>query len=163
MNQATPLDGAEDVRRAAVALIGSVRRHLHLYTPHIDPRLFEDVEVIDAIRSQIVQQPRTRFYFILPPAAEWRRDCPGLLRLSERLSSALELRTLAKDEPRERPEFGQAFFIADQAALLLLTDPRRLVGSHDQQGAAKTRELINFFMEIWEKSQPDPELRRLGL
>lgn len=162
-NPAISLNGPEDTQRALLDLVDGIQRSLHLYTPYVEPRLYNDNEVLDAIRAKIVERPRLRFQLLLPPAASWRRSCPRLLHLLERLSSAMELRTLGKNEPRERPEFAQEFMIADQTALLHLADPRRCLGSHDQAAFGKARELLNFFTEIWEKSQPDPELRRLRL
>ncbi|MCP5423453.1 MAG: hypothetical protein H6970_00065 [Gammaproteobacteria bacterium] len=162
-NQPLSLAGPEDARQALLALLEGVRRSLHLYTPYVDPRLYDDAQVLDTLRSRIVSQPRLRFCLLLPPAAEWRRECPRLVNLAERLSSSMELRTPAPDEPRERKEFGQSICLADEAGLLYLLDPRRLVGSFTPQRVAASREMMNFFQGVWEKSQADPELRNLRL
>jgi hypothetical protein len=163
MDNDIALQGFEDTQRALLALLESLRRSLQLYTPHLDARLYNESSVLDAIRTQVIENPRTRFQLIIPPAESWRRACPHFLQLSQRLSSALELRTLAKGEPRERQEFSQSFLIADEHALLLLADPYRLVGSYAPQTSGKTKELLNFFQQIWEKSEPDPELRQLRI
>ena len=157
------LNSLEEVHGAMLALLAATQRSLHLYTPHLDPRLYNDSQVLDTIRAQVSRQPRLRFYLLLPPAARWRSDCPQLLQLAERLTSALSLRTLAPEEARERQEFLQSFAIADQRSLLHQPDPRHFVGSYTASGSGKARELFNFFMEIWEKAAPDPELRRLHL
>jgi hypothetical protein len=165
MNQSPSdtLNGLEDTQCTIILLIKAIHRNLRFYSPNLDPRLFDDGEVLEAIRAKVIERPRTRFYLILPPAGDWRRACPHLLQLIERLSSALEARTLPPEEPRERPEFGQSFFIADDAKLVFLADPRRFIGSYEPYSSAKSKELLNFFQEIWEKSQPDLELRRLRL
>ena len=159
----TLLNGLEEIHGALLALLAATRRSIHLYTPELESRLYNDPRILDAIRLQISRQPRLRFYLLLPPAARWRSTCPRLLQLAERLTSALSLRTLPADEPHERPEFLQAFVIADQRSLLHQPEPRHFVGSYTTQGSGKARELLNFFTEIWEKAAPDPELRRLHL
>jgi len=159
----TLLNGLEEVHGALLALLAETRRSIHLYTPELEPRLYNDPQVLDAIRLQISRQPRLQLYLLLPPAARWRSACPRLLQLAERLPSALSLRTLPADESRERPEFLQAFVIADQRSLLHQPEPRHFVGSYTAPGSGKARELLNFFMEIWEKAAFDPELRRLHL
>jgi hypothetical protein len=159
----TLLNGLQDTHRALLALLEAARRSVHLYTPCLDPNLYNDTQVLDSIRARIRQQPRLQFSCLLPEASVWRSTCPRLLQLAERLPSALNLRILPGAEPRERPEFLQGFVIADQAILLHLADPRNLIGSFTEQGTGKARELLNFFMERWEKSVPDPELRRLHL
>jgi hypothetical protein len=162
-NEPLRLDGLEDTRQALLALLEGVRRSLHLYTPHVDPRLYDDAQVLDTIRARIVSQPRLQFCLLLPPAGEWRRQCPRLVNLAERLSSAMELRTPPRDEPMERREFGQTICLADEAGLLHLLDPYRLIGSFTAHRSAAAREMMNFFRALWEKSQTDAELRNLRL
>lgn len=158
-----PLQDLTDSYTALLELLAGMQRGLHLYTPYLDGRLYNDPAVLDALRDRLCAQPRLRCQWIVPPAATWRQDCPGLLRLSERLTTALQLRTLPAEEPRERPQFAQSFIIADRSALLLHADPYRLQGHYVAQAGPAIRPLLDFFTEIWEKSAADPELRRLGI
>jgi len=162
-NEPLVLDGLEDTRQALLALLEGMRRSLHLYTPYVDPRLYDDAQVIDTICTRIVNQPRLQFCLLLPPAAEWQRGCPPLRQVSERLSSAIALRTPPREESLTRPEWGQGLMIADEASLLQLVDPRRLTGSYIAGRSPSAREMMNFFKEIWARSEPDIEMRRLRL
>ena len=157
------LNGLDDSRRALLDLLGGMRRALVWYTPLIRPELYDDPEVIDAIRNRVVSQPKSRLHLVLPPAREWRSDCPRLARLSERLTSALLLRTPNRPEVPDRPELSQAFVIADERALLRFSDPRRLLGSYEPEPGERMKELLELFRLIWERSQPDPDLGRLGI
>ncbi len=158
-----PLAGLEESRRALLELLDGMRRTLHLYTPLMRPELYDDASVLAAIRNRVVSQPKIRFHLLLPPAREWRSDCPGLVRLSERLTTALILRTPDRGETPDRPELGQAFAIADERALLRFSDPRRLIGSYEPQPSERLKELRELFRMLWERAQPDPDLRRLGI
>jgi hypothetical protein len=82
------LDGLDDSRCALLDLLGGLRRALVWYTPLIRPELYDDPDVLHAIRKRVVSQPKLRLHLVLPPAREWRGDCPRLARLSERLTSA---------------------------------------------------------------------------
>ena len=159
----TPLTNLEETRQAMLALLEMTRRSLHLYIPYVEPRLFNDTQILDALRSRVSGQPRLRCHWLLPPPVAWRTTCPQLLDLHERLTSALELRTPPQNEPRERPEFEQTFFIADNRILLHQADPQNFIGSFEFTGSGKLRTLQNFFGELWNKSVSDPELRRLYL
>jgi hypothetical protein len=99
---------------------------------------------------------------LLPPAPHWRRGCPHLAQLTERLS-ALELRMLPAEEPRNRPEFTRGFVIADGSCFIEHTDPRFCTGTCSSQEQAKAKRLQDFFNEFWERSLPDRELRSLGI
>ena len=162
-NFSTALDGLDNSRRAMLDLLGNLRRTLYLYTPWVRPDLYGDAEVLAALRNRITSQPKVRFHWLLPPAREWRSDCPGLVRLGERLTSALLLYTLNREEIPDRPELGQAFAIADERSLLRFSDPRRLIGSYELQPSERMKEMLELFRALWSRSQPDPDLQRLGI
>lgn len=162
-DQSTPLAGLEDSLEATVELLNNTRRSLHFYTPYLEPRLYNHDSVIEALRTRATEQSRLNCFLLLPTASHWRRSCPHLHRLLERLTSSLQVRILPANEPRERPEFGQSFMIADETRLLHYSDPQRLSGNYETRAASKSRILLGFFIEIWAKSTADPELRRLGI
>ena len=158
----TELDGLDSSLDAVVELIGNSRRALQIYTPIIEPRLYGDTRIIDALRTQVITNSRIEIQLLLPPSRQWRRECPALTDLIGRLT-ALELRTLPRNEPRDRAEYSQGFMIADHRILLLHTDPRRLIGRYDTEPGGRVRDLGGFFQELWPKAQSDSELRRLGI
>lgn len=158
-----PLEGLDDGRRALVEMLQNLRRTLYLYTPVVRPELYDDPKVLAAIRDRIVNQPRIRLHWLLPPAREWRSACPRLVQLSERLTTALVLRTPNREESPNRPELGQAFAIADEVSLLRFSDPRRLLGEYDAQPSERMKELLELFQTLWNRAQADPDLRRLGI
>lgn len=157
------LDGLDDSRQALLELLENLRRTLYWYTPLVRPELYDDPEIVDAIRARVVEQPKVRLHLILPPAREWRNDCPRLARLSERLTTALLLRTPNPEEVPARSELSQAFVIADEQALLRFSDPRRLLGRYEPQPSERMKELLELFHAVWNRSQPDPDLRWLGI
>ena len=157
------LDGLDDSRCALLELLDGMRRTLIWYTPLVRSELYNDPDVLAAIRNRIVSQPKIRFHLLLPPARLWRSDCPGLVRLSERLTTALILRTPNREEIPDQSELGQSFAIADEQALLRFSDPRRLLGTYESRPSERMKELLELFRMLWDRAQPDPELRRLGI
>lgn len=156
------LETPQDTVAAAVELIASARRSLCIFCPLLPPVLFNTAEFNDALRHQLLQEPRLQSLMLAPPAKTWRQNCPQLTQLVERLS-ALELRTPPADELADRKESGQIFLIADRKAVMLLTDPRRCIGLFNSAAELEARKLLDFFSPLWEKSQMDTELRRLGI
>ncbi|MGF1529302.1 MAG: hypothetical protein ACFCBW_21350, partial [Candidatus Competibacterales bacterium] len=88
---------------------------------------------------------------------------PHRLPLARRLPPAVGRPTPPPDEPRDRPQYEQAFAIADHRRLVLFTDPRRLQGRLLDREPDQAKPLLGFFDELWERSLPDGELRRLGI
>ena len=156
------LETPQDAVTAAVELIASARRSLCVFCPLLPPVLFNATEFNDILRHQLLQEPRLHSFILAPPAKNWRQACPQLTQLVERLSS-LELRTPPADELTDRKESSQIFLIADKKAVMLLTDPRRCVGLFNAAAELEARKLLDFFNPLWEKSQTDTELRRLGI
>ena len=159
----TALNGLDDSRRALLDMLAGMRRTLCLYTPLVRADLYDDAEILAAIRNRVVGQPRLRLHWVLPPAREWRNASPRLVRLGERLTSSLILHTPIPEERPDWPELSQAFAIADERSLLHFSDPRRLIGSYDPQPGERMKQLLELFRELWSRTQPDPDLQRLGL
>jgi len=158
-----PLDGLDDSRKAFLTLLAGMSRTLNAYVPVVRPELYNDADVLAALRHRVVSQPKVRVQLLLPPAYAWRSACPGLVRLNEQLTTALILRTPNREETPDQPQLGQGFLIADERALLHLSDPRRLLGAYYPEPTGRTRELLNLFRGVWDRAQADPELRRLGI
>ena len=157
------LDGLDDSRRALLDLLGGMRRTVHWYTPLVRSELYNDPDVLAAIRDRVVSQPKVRLHLLLPPARDWRNACPGLVRLGERLTTALNLRTTDRQALPDRPELGQGFAIADERTLLHFSDPRRLLGIYEPRPTERMKELLELFRDVWNRSQADSDLRWLGI
>lgn len=157
------LAGPEAVQRALLDLVGGLWRSLHVHAPALNPQLFDDPRLITALRERATAQPRLKLWLLLPPATEWRRDCPRLAGLVRTLASAVELRRLPAETLRERPEYQQGFCIGNETALLRLPQPMAPAGDYCREGGAAARDLLGFFRDAWEKAEPDPELRSLRL
>jgi len=155
------LEGEEQTLAMLLEQMHAVRRYYHLYTPTLPAPLFNHPEFLGAVRSRVADQPRIRMQFIVPGAKEWRRQCPQFLQLSERLRSAMQLRVLPAEEPRERALFQRLFAVGDRASVLELSDLARFGGGYQHRHQSRARQLLTFFNEVWEKSGPDAELRRL--
>ncbi len=162
-NLLTALDGLDDSRRALLNLLGDMRRSLRWYAPGVRADLYNDAEVLAALRNRVVNQPKLRLQLLLPPAREWRSDCPGLAQLCERLTSALQLRALHRQDLPDQPELGQAFVIADERSLLRWSDPRRLIGVYQPQPSERMKERLELFDRLWSHAPPDADLQHLGL
>ncbi|PIE83336.1 MAG: hypothetical protein CSA09_02380 [Candidatus Contendobacter odensis] len=157
------LDGLDDSRQALLDMLARMRHGLYWYTPQLCPGLYDCPEILDALRGRIVNQPKLRFHMVLPPAREWREHCPRLAQLSARLMTALKLRTLDRESIPDRPELSQAFVVADGRLLLHFSDPHRLLGRYEPKPVDRTKELSQLLQLIWDRAEPDPDLRYLGI
>ena len=82
-----------------------------------------------------------------------------LIELSRRLSSRIEIRRPAD----EYLDFNETFLLADDCGYLHRTRDTRYEGTASFNNPAATLRLKRYFMEAWECSQPDVEMRRLHI
>lgn len=157
----TPLAGLEDSLQAAQSLLQSRWRNLAVYAPIVQPRLFDAQAFIAALRTRLLQQPRARGRLLLPPASDWRRDCPRLAALLERLS-ALELRWPDPHQNAQRTEASHMFMVTDEMVLRHV-DPQRGYGYFAQSDRRQAHELKGYFEDAWERAFRDAELRYVQL
>ncbi len=156
-------DDTDLARASLVRLIESTGRVLRGYFPSMDKRLVDHEDVVEALRRLVVDQPRIRVEWLVPPAAEWRRQCPRLGELNERLTTAIIFQRLRPGKTRDRPEMGHAFVISDERALLRELDPLRHIGDWSLSGSPDSRTYGQLFTDLWTHSEPDPNLRRMRI
>jgi len=150
----------EQIRQVGVSMLEQARVQVLLFSQDLDPMLFDQLPLLQALQRLAVRQTRRAQVRILllnhRPLIKRRHR---MLELSRRLTSSIELRR-PKAEYRERSD---EFLVVDQSAYLHREQPgvyQALASYHDP---LRARRLQTDFLEIWEHSDPDPEIRRLYL
>jgi hypothetical protein len=82
-----------------------------------------------------------------------------LIDLAQRLSSKIEIRKPIA----EYADINRTFFVADEAGYVSRPLAERYEGVANFSDRLSARNLVNTFNEVWERSQQDPQLRRLHL
>jgi hypothetical protein len=82
-----------------------------------------------------------------------------LIELAYRLSSMISIRN--PDE--EHAHVNEALFIADGVGFIKRTMADRFEGVASFNSPLQARELADHFNDIWTRSKPDPQLRRLHI
>lgn len=148
-----------DYRRALLQLASQAQSSLRLFSPQLEPALFDQAELADAL-SQLARRSRYTEVRLLMADSRWlvqRRH--ALVDLYRRLPSRVPLLRLAYASDDWQDTLclvdGQGFLLkperdADEG-LLCLNDP------------ARTQALTERFDYFWQRAISDTELRRLAL
>jgi hypothetical protein len=150
-------DGA---RAATAALVRSARRHLRLYTRELDPGLFDDADVLDALRGFATGGRGGEARILLQDAAAPQRAHAPLLALAQRLPSVFLFREVADPVDRAYPS---AFVVNDAGGFYFRALGHRFDGEADLHAPGRARQLRMQFDTIWERARPVGEYRALGL
>lgn len=151
--------GPEQLRNHALALIQQARRSLCLYTPDLEPWLYDQRGIVQACSQFLRAHPRNRLRILLRDSRRAVGDGHALLRLARQLSSNCLIRKLHPDYPAD----DIAFLLADDCGLLLRTAPLLPTGQAHYKDAVRVRALQRQFDQAWNTSLSDPDLRSLLL
>ncbi|CDF84733.1 hypothetical protein PKB_3390 [Pseudomonas knackmussii B13] len=145
----------ETARAHALALMQQAARSLSLYSPDLEPWLYNYASIQDACTRLLLRHPQNRLRILVRDSSRAIKEGHRLLNLSRRLSSNCHIRLLNPDYPN--PE--QAFLLADQSGLLLRTEPAIPAGHTHYNDPGRVRQLQAQFDQAWDTSLSDPDLR----
>ncbi|SEJ28729.1 hypothetical protein SAMN05216201_106229 [Pseudomonas linyingensis] len=158
LGQHEPMEAAsspELLRSHALALLNQAGRSLCLYTPDLEPWLYDHRAIGDACSRFLRAHPRNHLRILLRDSSLAVRNGHRLLRLARQLPSNCQIRKLHPDYPAD----DLAYLLADDCGLLLRAAPQLPAAQVHYQARARVRQLQHQFDQAWNTSLSDPDLR----
>lgn len=153
------LSTREENRAAALRLVEQGERSLHLLTRNLDPVLYDNEPFIDAVRRLAIYSPRTKVFILLQDPTEVVMRGHRIVELARRISSHIFINRACEDDQTGT----ESYLIVDQTGLIYRPNSSRYEGTVDFHAPGQCRQLLKQFENAWERSQPEPELRRLHI
>lgn len=150
---------APELVEATRDLLAGARREICIYTRDLEPAIYEDPEVLEAVRKVAVSGRGASVRILLQDPARVVREGHRLVDLAHRLSSVVQIRR-PSEEDRNYPG---AYALTDSGGYLYRTFGDRFDAEGDLCYPPRRDELKRLFDEVWERAESPPELRRLGL
>ncbi len=142
---------------AALALATQARYSLRLFSRNLDTRLYA-TEAFCQAAIALTRRHRYSFIRILvqdpTPAIKANHR---LIEPIQQLTSDIGIRRVAADWQNET----SAGLLADERGLLWIPDAADYAGTVDFHAGPRARTYRQWFDEVWEASETDPEFRRL--
>ena len=149
----------EHVRNMALSLATQARQELLLYTMDLEPEIFDQQPFLDAVSRLARQHSEAHVWILIENSRKAVQQGHRLIELSRRLSSHIHFRRPA---PRYL-DYGKAFLLCDNTGYSHRPLASRYEGTANFNNPGQTVSLKKYFMEVWDQSQPDEEMRRLYL
>lgn len=146
-------------RQACLALIAGARNQLELLSRDLDPPLFDDADLVEAVRAFVLRHRHNRMLILLQESERARKEGHRLVTLAQRLPTRIEIR-------RPAPEYSvrsDDFLVADARGVVVLKRQGHLETEVDLHNPLEAGTLHALFQELWERGSPDTDLRRLGI
>ena len=155
---AEDIEGLEATLKAVRTLANGARRELLVYTRDLEPAVYADPGVLDALKAFAVSGRGGSMRILLQDPAAAQRQPHALLALAQRLPSMIALRTPQDPEELQYP----SVYVANDADGYLF----RLLGSRHEGDwspslPGRCRQLAEQFQRSWERARPCTELRNL--
>ena len=154
------IDTRDDALDAILAAIASARRRIWIRSFDLDPWLYGDSAVIQALRRFATAGSGGEVRVLLHDVATPQRAQAPMLALAQRLPSLFQFRELEDPVDRNDPA---AFIAGDGGGYYLRSLGHRVEGEAESHSPARVRQLRAGFDEAWERSRAVSEFRALGL
>jgi hypothetical protein len=151
------IETSDENHQAVVRLVEQAQHRVSVFTRDLDPRVFDNSDVIEAIRSLAVKDNKAHIRFLVIDPDKAIKLGHRLLELSRRLSSTMELRKVHEDYSAN-PE---SYIIVDDRGLLHRKLASRYEGIVNFNNPSDVANLEHHFKEVWEHSTPQLDFRRL--
>ena len=149
------LDSYDDDKQAIVSLFKQCETQINIYSHVLCPKIFDTKELVDACDEFCLKSHRTKINILVKESRRITRISHRLLSLSHRHSSSIFFKTV---NPRVNSREDD-FVTFDKSAYFILPDFEHYSGVCNFSDAQRTAELLTFFNDAWDRSEPDTEFR----
>jgi len=153
------LETYDAVAGAVAAAAAAAHHRLRIYAPSLDPRLFANAALTEAVASLAAASNRNRARVLVQDSASVLHSLPRWLALARRLPTFVEVRRLAEDQ-EAAPEM---FVLVDRAGYVHQPRIELLRVLADPADGRTTSRLVRRFDALWDRSEPIAEISTLGL
>lgn len=153
------LETAEHNLCVVLDMVGQAKREIYVLTQDLDPPIYGHPDFVEALSAFARRSRYSEAKFLIHSSEKAIKYHHRMLPLAQRLSSSIFMRTPSD----ENQDFVEVFMIVDGVAYIRRKEALRF----DAEACFRDKRLVQSmreqFIEMWEQSEPDPQLRRLQL
>ncbi len=150
---------AAEIRQLVLAMARQATRRIYITSHELDPAIYDHNDLVDAVSAMVRNHRNAEVCILIRESNATAQYSHRLVTLAQRLSSRIHIHN--PDEMHAK--FNTAVFIADDRAYLRRPLGDRYEGIANFNAPMQVRELADDFNEMWQRSTPDPQLRRLHI
>jgi hypothetical protein len=158
-NEEIHLDSAIDNRDAAISLAEQARFSLSIFTPDLDPRVFDNAQLERCLFRLARNHQSSEIRILVHDTTLAVKQGHCLIRLAQKLTSSVLIHNPAREHRGEL----STFMIVDAIGMLhrRQSNSRNYTAVVNYMSPQTAGELNDLFNEMWERSTVDSQTRRL--
>ncbi len=153
------LHSRDETRHAATLMVAQCEESVEIFSRDLDAPLYGQGDFLQALGALCLRNRKARVRLLVQMPLVAVRRAYRFVELARRLSSSIELRQPHTDYRQH----NEAFLIADQCGLIQRPLSDRYEGSANFHNPVHAARKLEFFTEVWERSETHPEFRRLHI
>ncbi|MCK5697426.1 MAG: hypothetical protein KAI02_04635 [Gammaproteobacteria bacterium] len=130
-----------------------------MFSHHLDNQLFDHKALYEAIKSLAIKNPHTYIQILLQDSQPISIKGHRLLTLTQRISSHIEIRVVAK----KHLDIIETFLVFDDHSYIIHQHPDRYDAEANFYDVLKTKDLNEKFKKMWDHATIAHSLRPLNL
>ena len=143
----------------AQALAAQARRTLLLHTEDLEPAIYDESAFLDAVTRLSHAHSQSRIWILIQDSRKVVQHGHRLIEIARRMSSSIQLRRPAE----QYRNYHESFLLADGCGYLHRPIAARYEGTANFHDPGKVADFEKYFMEVWDRSEQDEEIKRLYL
>lgn len=144
-------------RELTVKLATQAKHTLRILTHDLESAIYDNAAFIQTVTQLVTRSRHSKVHILVKNPSQAIINGHRLIELSRKFSSYIHLHNPSKEDK----DFLNAFIIADESGYLYRQKASRNEGAANFHGPFRARELGETFDDLWGRSLPDPEMRRL--
>jgi len=161
-NQIRVISSLEEMRAAVEAVAASAQRLMSIYTPDLEPDLYDQNGFLDIMKRFVLARRFAKARVLLSDTTRLLRDNNRFIAMGRRLTSCIDIRPAVAAATATARQRACGYLIADDRAIVYRVHSDRWDGVADLNNPPVARQYLDEFDEIWQASSPD-ELSRQSL
>jgi hypothetical protein len=151
----TVITTLEEARLAVSEVAARAERLLSIYTPDLEPQLYDQSEFLEVVKHLVLTRPFAKVRVLLTDSGHLGADGHRFVAMARRLTSCIDVRTLA---PRSDAPHC-AYVIADERAILYRLRADGWEGIADLDNPPVARLYLHEFAQLWDTCEPAESLQ----
>lgn len=151
------LSSRDEVKIINIALAQQTIRSMDIISKHLDAGVFDNPDFFNTVKNLSIASKFTKVRILIKDSEPMVQNGHRLIELIQQLTSSIEVRKISE----EYKSYNEAFSVYDGKGIIYLRYADRYEGIANFNRPRLATELSNFFNEVWERSVPDSNLRRL--
>jgi hypothetical protein len=150
------LSTKDEIRAAIVEITGLANRGLAIFTPDLEPELYDHDDFLETLKKFVLARSFARVRVLVSDPSRTLKSGNRFVDMGRRLNSYIEFRSV-KPEYRDHAE---AYCISDDLAIVYRARADSWDGMSDTYEPAVARKYLDIFDELWQACEVETDLHQ---